>query len=43
MENGGIWGTPDWEAIIVAVLLFVLLCTATVLRGPLFEDQEGDE
>ena len=43
MENGGIWATPDGEAAIVAVLLFVLLCTATVLRGPLFEDQEGDE
>lgn len=43
MENGGIWGTPNGEAVVVAVLLFVLLCTATVLRGPLFEDQEGDE
>lgn len=43
MENGGIWGAPNGEACVVAVLLFVLLCTATVLRGPLFEDQEGDE
>ena len=43
MENGGIWGTPDGEPVVVAVLLFVLLCTATVLRGPLFEDREGDE
>ena len=43
MENGGIWATPRGDAALVAVLLFVLLCTATVLRGPLFEDQEGDE
>ena len=43
MENGGIWAAPHWESVVVAVLLFVLLCTATVLRGPLFEDQEGDE
>lgn len=43
MENGGIWGTPDGGYVVVAVLLSVLLCTATVLRGPLFEDQEGDE
>lgn len=43
MENGGIWGAPNGEASVIAVLLSVLLCTAAVLRGPLFEDQEGDE
>lgn len=43
MENGGIWAAPHWESVVVAVLLFVLLCTATVLRGSLFEDREGDE
>ena len=41
MENAGIWTALDWETVVVAVLLFVLLCIATVLRGPLFEGQEG--
>ena len=41
MENAGIWAALDWETVVVAVLLFVLLCIATVLRGPLFEGQEG--
>lgn len=41
MENGGIWGVPDGGTVVLAVLLGVLLCVATVLRGPLYEDQEG--
>lgn len=43
MENGGIWAYPDGEAIALALLLYVILCIATVLRGPLFWDQEGEE
>lgn len=42
MENGGIWGPPDWEVVALALLLYVLLCISTVLRGPLFWDQEGE-
>lgn len=43
MENGGIWGSLDGEAIVLAVLLFVILCIATTLRGPLDEDTEGED
>lgn len=43
MENGGIWAYPDGEPIALALLLYVILCIATVLRGPLFWDQEGEE
>lgn len=43
MENDGIWALPLGEHLVLAVLLFVLLCIATVLRGPLFEDQEGED
>ncbi len=42
VENGGIWAAPDWETVSIAVILFVSLCIATVLRGPLFGDQEGE-
>ena len=41
MENARIWAALDWETAVLAVLLFVLLCIATVLRGPLYEGQEG--
>ncbi len=41
MENARIWPSLDWETMVLAVLLFVLLCIATVLRGPLYEGQEG--
>lgn len=41
MENSGIWGALDGTTIVLAVLLFVLLCIATVLRGPLYEGPEG--
>ncbi|WP_455138961.1 serine/threonine-protein kinase [Thermophilibacter sp.] len=41
VENGGIWAAPDGVVVVLAVLLSVLLCVATVLRGPLYEDQEG--
>ncbi|WP_342590852.1 serine/threonine-protein kinase [Olsenella profusa] len=41
MENGGIWEALDGATVVVAVLLFVFLCIATVLRGPLYEGPEG--
>lgn len=41
MENSGIWGALDGTTVVLAVLLFVLLCIATVLRGPLYEGPEG--
>lgn len=43
MENSGIWGGLDWSALVLAVLLSVLMCIATVLRGPLYEDREGED
>lgn len=43
MENGGIWGSLDGGAVVLAVLLSVLLCIAAVLRGPLVEDMEGED
>ena len=43
MENAGIWNALDWEAVVIAVLLTVLLCIATVLRGPLFEDLDDED
>lgn len=43
MENSGIWAALDWPTLILALLLFVLMCIATVLRGPLCEGPEGEE
>ena len=43
MENDGIWASLDGEAALLAVLLFVLLCIATALGGPLVEDMEGED
>lgn len=43
MENAGIWAALDWEAVVIAVLLSVLLYIATVLRGPLFEDLDDED
>lgn len=43
MENDNIWPALDWKAVALAVILFVFLCIATVLRGPLFGDQEGKD
>lgn len=41
MENNGIWGALDATTVVLAVVLFVFLCIATVLRGPLYEGPEG--
>ncbi len=43
VENGGFYGAQIWASCLYAVLCFVVLCLATVLRGPLFESQEGKE
>lgn len=43
MENSGIWAALDWPTLVLALLLFVLMCIATVLRGPLYEGTEGEE
>lgn len=43
VENGGIWSSPDMGTCAVAVLCFTILCVLTVLRGPLYEDQEGED
>ena len=43
VENSGIWPALDWSSLVLAVLLGVLMCIATVLRGPLYEDPEGEE
>jgi serine/threonine-protein kinase len=40
MENGGIWPQPSWATTGVAVLLCVLVCTASVLYGPREEHGE---
>ncbi len=39
----GIWAALDWPTLVLALLLFVLMCIATVLRGPLYEGTEGEE
>ncbi len=43
VENGGFSFASIWVDCLYAVLLFVVLCLMTVLRGPLFESQEGEE
>lgn len=43
MENGSISTPVDGVAMALAVLLSVLMCVATALRGPLFEGQGGEE
>ena len=42
MENSSIWPALDWPSMVLALLLSVLLCIATALRGPLYGDQEGE-
>lgn len=43
VENGGIWAPPNWVHMGLALLLYAFLCIATVLRGPLFGGQEGED
>ena len=42
VENGGIWASPSGEAILFEIVLSVIVCIATNLRGPLPAD-EGAE
>ena len=43
VENGGIWAAPKWSAVAIEVLLTVLLCLATHLRGPRGEGEEVED
>ena len=43
VENGGSWTAPSLAPMLLAICLTVVLCIATVLRGPLFEDLEGED
>ncbi len=43
VENGGIWGAPEWGSLAVALLCFLFMCILTVLRGPLYADPESED
>lgn len=43
VENGGIWGGAELAACAVAVTCLLFMCILTVLRGPLFLGQEGED
>lgn len=43
VENGGIWTSPKFADVAVAILLCVFLCIATNLRGPLDAGGEVEE
>jgi len=43
VENGSIWVAPDLATVGVAVVLCMLMCILTALRGPLDGGQEGEE
>lgn len=43
VENDGIWGGTELGWAGAAVFCFVLLCILTVLRGPLYAGQEGED
>lgn len=43
VENGGIWGVDELAACAVAVTCLLFMCILTVLRGPLFLGQEGED
>lgn len=43
VENGGIWMPPTWEYAVSAIILCLLVCIATNLRGPLAADGEVED
>lgn len=43
VENGGIWGVAELASCAVAVTCLLFMCILTVLRGPLFLGQEGED
>jgi serine/threonine-protein kinase len=43
VENGGIWLSPSWEQIALALLLCVLLCITTAIRGPQHAEREVED
>ena len=43
VENGGIWGATEWGHLAVALICFLFMCILTVLRGPLYADQESED
>ena len=43
VENGGLWGTESWVSLGLGVLLCVLLCIATAVRGPMYPDEEVEQ
>ena len=43
VENGGIWGGAELASCAVAVTCLLFMCILTVLRGPLFLGQEGED
>ncbi len=43
VKNGGIWGVAELASCAVAVTCLLFMCILTVLRGPLFLGQEGED
>ncbi len=43
VENDGLWGSRETACCVVAVTCFLFMCILTVLRGPLFAGQKGED
>lgn len=43
VENGRIWLSPSWEQIALALLLCVILCITTAIRGPQHAEREVED
>ncbi len=43
VKNGGIWEAPSWDSVGVAVVLCVLLCITTAIRGPQPAEEEVED
>lgn len=42
VENDGIWVSPNWDTMGIAVVLCILTTVAVVICGPRFEEREDD-